>query len=292
MNINTLEVETVELHDVRIRPEEAIPVHTQNTWEFNLILKGHGTRTIGGRSEPFRAGDFVVVPPKMPHGWCYDPKSAGRDKMVKNIALFVNPNWLKKAAKIFPTLTLTLKAFLARTTAFTLSPEKEAEMTDFLRGLVSVDNNLLPLATLEFIHCLEQSAGICPLTDATTPQAKEKELIMHLRAYISSNYMRKISLSSAARHAGMSRAVFVRSSKKQPAPPLCTPSMLVASKKRAGFSPAHLTPSPKSPSSSATPTAPTSTANSTPSKINHPSPGVNRITVSSIKTLLHSLWFG
>ncbi len=208
MNINTLEVETVELHDVRIRPEEAIPVHTQNTWEFNLILKGHGTRTIGGRSEPFRAGDFVVVPPKMPHGWCYDPKSAGRDKMVKNIALFVNPNWLKKAAKIFPTLTHTLKAFLARTTAFTLSPEKEAEMTDFLRGLVSVEKQFLPLATLEFIHRLEQSAGICPLTDATTPQAKEEELIMHLRAYISSNYMRKISLSSAARHAGMSRSRF------------------------------------------------------------------------------------
>jgi AraC-like DNA-binding protein len=57
--------------------------HFHPEYELTYIVSGNGYRLVGDHSEPFTAGDFVLLGPNVPHTWVSDATS------VKNIAYVI-----------------------------------------------------------------------------------------------------------------------------------------------------------------------------------------------------------
>lgn len=62
----------IEIHHVKLSPEEQIGSHRHSSWELSYVIKGNGKRTTGDCCDVFEAGDLVLVPPDMPHCWTFD----------------------------------------------------------------------------------------------------------------------------------------------------------------------------------------------------------------------------
>jgi quercetin dioxygenase-like cupin family protein len=51
----------------RIEAEKAIPTHSHPHEQTVLILEGEFELTVAGQPKTIRPGDFVVIPPEIPH---------------------------------------------------------------------------------------------------------------------------------------------------------------------------------------------------------------------------------
>ena len=62
----------MEFDAVYLPPHKQIPLHSQDTWELSSVIIGEGARVLGDVSEPFGAGDTVLIPPGIPHCWYFN----------------------------------------------------------------------------------------------------------------------------------------------------------------------------------------------------------------------------
>ncbi len=175
---------------------------------------GSGIRAIGRQTSAFAEGDLVVVPPNVPHCWCFTPEDVDSDGMVGSIALMVNPDWLEKAVRGFPKINATINSFIERNTAFVLLGEGKRQILKFLEECVGADEVMLPLKVIECILAVARRTDTVALPDTKVSQNTIDDKLSQIRVYITCNYMRKISLTNAARHIGMSRSLFCSFFKK------------------------------------------------------------------------------
>lgn len=206
-------VEEYQIDDVKIRPEEMIPKHTQNTWEIVHISEGRGQRTIGDKTEPFMEGDLVVVPPGVPHCWHFDPVVDGKDGKVANIAVMVNQDWLARVLQHFPAAEMTILPFLKGISAFVVRGDTRERIAAILKQCVEDDESLRPLRIIECLLVLARSTDMVPIAGKRPVDAQTVRL-EQIQIYVKCNYMRTITLSSAANHIGMSRSLFCAFFKK------------------------------------------------------------------------------
>ncbi len=208
MDVESIQISSFELHHVRIRPEEMIGVHSQASWEIVLVQVGRGTRTIGGQTDTFTEGDFLVIPPHVPHGWTFDPQVTDADGHVRDTALLINPTWLEQMGAALPELQPSIQRFLTHTTAFSFPAEERIQLTHFLEHNFQVDETLLALRVLEYVCHIARCTEIVPIEPAAPKRLSLEDKLAQTRIYILCNFMRKISLDHAARNVGMSRSLF------------------------------------------------------------------------------------
>ncbi|WP_236977996.1 AraC family transcriptional regulator [Membranihabitans maritimus] len=63
--------QTLNIKYIQLQKFDA-PYHQHPEYELTLIIRGYGTRYIGGQKEPFQPGDFVLLGSKIPHAWITD----------------------------------------------------------------------------------------------------------------------------------------------------------------------------------------------------------------------------
>ncbi len=214
MNLQKVHPSTFEIHHARIRPEEMIGVHTQATWEIALVQVGRGTRTIGGQTTTFTEGDFVVIPPNVPHGWVFDPQFTDKEGFVRDTALCIDPTWLTQMSEVFPNLKPAIESFLSHSYAFSFPAASREKMAHIIEHDLQADEPLLALRVLEFVYQIAQCSDLMPIEQKEVNRLLPEDKLAQTRIYILCNFMRKISLNHAARNVGMSRSLFCAFFKK------------------------------------------------------------------------------
>ena len=87
---------------VHIFPGDQITLHQSAEWEISYIIKGSGTRVLGGVQEAFSSNEIIMIPPNVPHCWSFDPNDHDDDGKIENITIIFPQSLLEKCADIFP----------------------------------------------------------------------------------------------------------------------------------------------------------------------------------------------
>jgi len=59
------------------RDSNSTGTRTLSTPSYAVVLRGTVTHMLGGENTTLRQGDYVVIPPKVNHGWTVDPGGSG-----------------------------------------------------------------------------------------------------------------------------------------------------------------------------------------------------------------------
>ena len=70
--------ESITIAEVTIQPGAKTPVHYHPTEEAMVILEGDLIAVLGGKRFPVTAGDVVVAPPTVTHGYINESDRPGR----------------------------------------------------------------------------------------------------------------------------------------------------------------------------------------------------------------------
>lgn len=184
---------------VRLKPHEQIGLHSQPTWELDYIIRGHGQRTLGGTTEPFCEGEIVLLRPKVPHVWQFEPEEGD----IENISLTFSDGFLHAVANALPELQSAISSLFQLSAAIIFSGNTHARIARMLVGMERQDEAGALLTLLEILHLISQSSDRKPLGSVATESATERRL-KDIDIYIRCNYAHGITLSDIASHIGMS----------------------------------------------------------------------------------------
>ena len=90
---------------VRLSPGKQIGLHTQPGFEISYIITGRGTRILGTVTEPFEAGEVVLVPPGLPHQWQFNADCTDTGGCIENITFHFSQTFLDRLLSAFPELS-------------------------------------------------------------------------------------------------------------------------------------------------------------------------------------------
>lgn len=192
---------------VRLSPEEQIGLHQQHSWELSLVITGVGMRLIGNHSEPFSAGEVVLIPPDIPHCWYFDKEQTDAQGKIENISLSITPTWLEKCKNLFPELGPAVERVKSHTQAIKLDGDKSARMARLMRE-ASRQNETERTATFLLILMELSNLGQQRVVGGKKSANREQERLKQIEIYTTCNLRRKITLSAVARHVGMNRSAF------------------------------------------------------------------------------------
>lgn len=178
---------------VRLDPARQIGLHEQDTWELSFVAAGAGVRMLGPDREPFAAGDVVLVPPGMPHGWFFDREHTDRRGRIENMTLIFRTEFVEGLAALFPALADAAARLAGCRGAVIFTGERAKRIAELLRRMC---------AETEPERGDSRTAGCCRRPDATAQRLAE------VRIYVSCNLGRPIALDEVARHVGMNRSAF------------------------------------------------------------------------------------
>ncbi len=192
---------------VRLNPSEQIGRHQQSTYELSHIIIGCGTRTIGSKSEPFKSGEVVLVPPRIPHEWRFSTDVVDSDGNIENISIHFHPSLLENISRLFPELEEPVLNLLGISEALRYEGEQRDRIIDLLYKIgkaSGVDRVCLIISLMD---------NISKSTDATTVGSAcrigtTESRMEKIRIYVSCNHARKIRLGDIAAHIGMNKSAF------------------------------------------------------------------------------------
>ena len=193
--------------DVRITPDRQIGLHSQSTWELSYVLCGAGMRTIGEHTEPFRAGEIVLVPPGIPHVWRFDPAETDDEGYIANISVFFAPMTVGSLVEVIPEIAdvLTRLDCISGALRFTgHSRDRIARRLETMRGMSRARRAAqLPALLMDIAEAGEYSrAG-----EAVALTQAERRM-EQIRIFCSCNYTGVITPGDVASHVGMNKSSF------------------------------------------------------------------------------------
>ena len=192
---------------VRLTPDKQIGRHSQPGYELSYIITGHGERTLGSVTEPFMEGEVVLVPPRIPHQWRFDPKAVDSGGCIENITFHFPASFPEDLARLFPELAPALFCVLNLTEAVLYTGEVRDRLIRLLVDMKSTsgpERIALIASLMEAISILDDVSEISSFTPAGNPQKRMEKI----RIYVSCNFARKILLEDIAAHVGMNRSAF------------------------------------------------------------------------------------
>ncbi|ADV42703.1 AraC family transcriptional regulator [Bacteroides helcogenes] len=194
-------------NSVHLTPEEQIGQHEQSTWELSYILVGSGVRLIGGTKEPFQSGEVVLIPPGIPHCWCFGNNVTDTRGRIANITVTFGTDFLDNCATVFPELCGHIEELKKKSDAVKFGKGKAAVIAGILENMRDLDDSgrVAPMINLLLLlagNGMESVVGRHQKID------KEKNRLNQIQVYVVCNVKRDITLDDVARHVGMNRASF------------------------------------------------------------------------------------
>lgn len=199
---------------VRLTPDKQIGRHSQPGYELSYILTGSGERTLGFITEPFKEGEVVLVPPRVPHQWCFAPESVDAEGCIENITFHFPASFPEELARLFPELREALFRILNLTEAVLYTGKVRDRLIMLLTDMEKTGGpeRIAGIVSLmETISLLDDTTLVSSFTPAGSPQQRLEKI----RIYVSCNFARKILLEDIAAHIGMNRSAFCAFFKQQ-----------------------------------------------------------------------------
>lgn len=199
--------------DVRLDPADQIGLHSHPEWELSYVLVGAGKRIIGDRESSFGPGDLVLIPPDIPHCWCFSDNSADADGKIANITVCFNQQFLDSCAATFPGLAGEISSLSAKCDAISFDADRRAAIVTLLEGMRGETERERSVSMLRLVSVLmspgnDTTAGRKGITDRVSRRLDS------VRIYTDCNLSRDITISDVAAHAGMNRSAFCSFFKK------------------------------------------------------------------------------
>ena len=192
---------------VLLPPDKQIPVHSQHTWELSYVIKGEGTRLLGEESEPFGAGDVVLIPPEMIHHWYFRNDRTDVAGNIENVTILFKTDFIRNIQKCFPELSDVMGHLIQLRDAIVFSGEARNRigriMIDMRRQ--TPERRVFSFAEILLMIAEDNSGRVV----ANQKQLTRNEIrLSQIGAYVNCNYHRDISLDEISGYVGMNRTAF------------------------------------------------------------------------------------
>jgi AraC-like DNA-binding protein len=185
--------------------------HYHPEYELTLIVDGAGQRLVGDNVSNYRAGDFVLLGPNLPHTWTSQGRPSRGSEHRALVVQFSEAGLPKSLFTVTEFAKIRdLLGRCQRGVQFSRAVAKQMELRltqlTTLRGLQGW------LALVETLHDLAEYRGREVASLHFTPALPERQHHQVQRAlgYIEKHYDQAISLTDVAKAAGVSAATVVR----------------------------------------------------------------------------------
>lgn len=191
---------------VNLLPNEQIGLHSAPAWELSYVITGRGTRLIGDSQEPFSEGEVILIPPNIPHCWTFNHEATDSLGRISNISISFLDSFLDSCAS-FPSLVLHIDRFRSLSSAIRFDSDTSLRIIAILRRMIteSIPQRISSLINIIVIIADSSNSIIVgrPISDDC-----DNHRIAQVKAFVSCNYARPISIDTISRHVGMNRASF------------------------------------------------------------------------------------
>lgn len=185
---------------VVILPKDQIDAHRQSTWELSYIIRGEGMRTIGNKTEPFTAGEIVLVLPEMLHQWSFMVPEKERDAMIENISISFPTELITNMGNAFDELKELVSWLQSLNHAIQIPGRSNRKAVDILQRMEHEDDAERVLSLLQLLMTIwkdkeKRNAGQQELS-------KDDKIIEQAINYIHCNFKRQITIKQLSVYTG------------------------------------------------------------------------------------------
>jgi len=186
--------------------------HYHPEYELTYILKGEGKRLVGDVYEKFEAGDFVLIPPFLPHTWMSEKKEKVNCHAV---VIQFSHDFLEQLFQFSEMKRLkTLFAKASRGLLFT--DENKEGFFSLLQKIVQADELVSFALLLQLLHQLANNKTV-PIVSMEFKAMKGNENQQRLNKvfqYVQKEFAKPISLKKAASLVHLSESAFCKCFKR------------------------------------------------------------------------------
>lgn len=200
---------------VRLPLDRQIGLHSQESWELDYILTGRGVRTTGSRSEHFREGEVVLVPPGIPHCWEFDPAHTDYGGNIVNITVTFDDLFLDSVLGVFPDLLKSISYIRdRRNSVISYVGDTLNRLVSLMRGMNDEDAAARAGSFLKILGVLGSNPEARQSDNCLKVNSEEKRK-MKVRTFVSCNISRPVTLKEISSYVGMNESAFCIFFRKQ-----------------------------------------------------------------------------
>lgn len=192
---------------VRLTPDKQIGSHVNDTWELSYVVTGGGIRTIGDQSEPFSAGDLVLIPPGIPHCWSFSPDMVDRGGMIENMTVIIREEFLERVVDAFPVMSSAVVMLREITDAVAFTGDDADVISSLLFEMSSESEEGRAVLMLRLLKLLSECGQGRVVGRYLKPDLTKLRL-SKIRIYLSCNFRRRITIDEISDYTGMNRSAF------------------------------------------------------------------------------------
>jgi AraC-like DNA-binding protein len=190
------------------------PWHCHPEVELTRIVRGEGMRFVGDSREEFRAGDLLLLGPKLPHFWhCQDSPASRGGPAEADVCHFL-PSVLGKGFWELPEFRRVSRLLERSRCGLVVERELAVEIGRQMDQLREAPPALRLLRLLEILVCLADHIGdLHPLASADyRPSIRDSDGDRLERVFrlVNEHFIRPIPLEEGAQAAALSRTAFCR----------------------------------------------------------------------------------
>lgn len=188
-------------------------MHSQNTWELSLIIEGEGMRFIGDRSEPFRKGEVVLIPPGIPHCWHFDREVTDSEGKIANITLTFGEAFVHRCCTCFEELNEVGEYFRTQKDALKFDSDSSVWIESILKNMRR-ESDMERLSSVIRLFALIVAKGKGEIVGSFRKIDRLEQRMIQIDTYIVCNAKRNITLNDITCHLGMNKVSFCSFFKK------------------------------------------------------------------------------
>jgi YesN/AraC family two-component response regulator len=177
------------------------------------VVIGSGTRIVGDTTEFFEAGEVVLLPPNMPHGWYFDEFDHDEEGKIENITIQFPTDFLEKTANTFPELSKYMDEVRQIKQAIKFEGNTEKGLQKIMIDM-TFQNEWERLLSFFKILAFIGSSDETSVVGSVEKQSKSFVKMQNAARFLVNNFQRKITLDEVAQYIGMNRSSFCSFYKK------------------------------------------------------------------------------
>lgn len=192
---------------VKIRVNEQITLHKQDSWELSYIITGSGTRIIGDKIEAFTKGEVVLIPPQIPHCWLFDELDVDQNNKIENITILFEHDFLLRIIDCFPELNNSTQSIIVCKDAVSFVGNTLLKLQSLLESMIGIDPIERLFIMLQILNLLSQSDE-SKSVGRLSAESKQNKRMRKLFLYVMNNYQHTITLDEVAQLIELDKSSF------------------------------------------------------------------------------------